>query len=312
MLLSGGQGMLKQIFLTGPIERRASGVLLGIILLACVGSLAACVTSLDDVRTAGPPEFQSGPSGAAQAEPVSGTFASATPADLQPGAAGSAPIVVPAAGRGTAKYGAAGSAPIAVPAASGGAAKYGYLVGATDVLQITVFKVPELTQSVQVADTGTINLPLLGEVPAAGKTAHEIEQDLTRQLGAKYLKNPQVTVFVKDRNSQTVTIEGAVMKPGVYLINGKLSLVQLTAMAGGLNNDLYDKDVKIFRMVNGERITRVFNIDDVRGGKAGDPVLRAGDVVVVDNSTGKTALNTALKVIAPAASLGAVAATVGD
>jgi polysaccharide export outer membrane protein len=279
-------------------------VLLGIILVACVGSLAACVTSSDNVGT-GPPEFQSGPAGAAQAEPVSGTFASATPADLQPGAAGSAPIAVPAAAR--------RAAPIAVPAAaSGGAAKYGYLVGPTDVLQITVFKVPELTQSVQVADTGTINLPLLGEVPAAGKTAHEIEQDLTRQLGAKYLKNPQVTVFVKDRNSQTVTVEGAVMKPGVYLINGKLSLVQLTAMAGGLNNDLYDKDVKIFRIVNGERITRVFNIDDIRSGKAGDPVLRAGDIVVVDSSTAKTALNTALKVISPAAQVGGMAAAIGD
>ena len=94
-----------------------------------------------------------------------------------------------------------------------------------DVLEISVFKVPELSKSVQVADTGTINMPLLGEVPAAGKTAQEIEQDLTRQLGAKYLKNPQVTVFVKDHNSQMVTIEGAVMKSGhdarVSLLTGK-------------------------------------------------------------------------------------------
>jgi polysaccharide biosynthesis/export protein len=258
--------------------------------VACAGSLAACVTSLDDVRT-GPPEFQSGPASAAQAPPVSGAFASATTADLQPGAAGSLPIAVPVPGSG---------------------AKYGYTVGPTDVLEISVFKVPELAQSVQVADTGTINLPLLGEIPAAGKTAQEIEQDLTRKLGAKYLKNPQVTVFVKGRNSQFVTIEGAVMKPGVYTINGKLSLVQLVAVAGGLNNDLYDKDVKIFRLVNGERITRVFDIDNIRSGKAGDPALRTGDVVVVDSSTGKVALQTALKVIAPAAQVGGLAATVGD
>jgi polysaccharide export outer membrane protein len=181
-----------------------------------------------------------------------------------------------------------------------------------DVLEVSVFKVPELSKSVEVADTGTINMPLLGEVPAAGKTAHEIEQDLTRKLGAKYLKDPQVTVFVKDHNSQMVTVEGAVNKPGVVPIRGKLSLVQLIAISGGLNNDLYDKNVTVFSTINGERTSKVYDIDDVRAGKAADPELHQGDVVVVDNSTGKVALQTALKVISPAASLGAVAATVGD
>ena len=100
-------------------------------------------------------------------------------------------------------------------------------------MDVSVFKVPELSKSVQVADTGTINLPLVGEVPAAGKTAQEVEQDLTKKLGAKYLQNPQVTVFVKEYNSQRVTIEGAVKKPGVYPVRGKTSLLQFIAMAEG-------------------------------------------------------------------------------
>ena len=70
-----------------------------------------------------------------------------------------------------------------------------------DVLDISVFQVPELTKSVQVADTGTINLPLIGEVVVAGKTAQQVERDLTTKLGAKYLQNPQVTVYVKEYNS---------------------------------------------------------------------------------------------------------------
>jgi len=181
-----------------------------------------------------------------------------------------------------------------------------------DVLEISVFKVPELSKSIQVADTGTINMPLLGEVPAAGRTAQEIERDLTKQLGGKYLKSPQVTVFVKDYNSQTVTIEGAIMKPGVYLIRGKLSLVQLIATAGGLNNDLYDKRVTVFRTYDGVRTSNVVDIDEIRAGKALDPALHQGDVVVIDNSTGKVALQTALKVVSPAASLGMVAVTAGD
>jgi polysaccharide export outer membrane protein len=181
-----------------------------------------------------------------------------------------------------------------------------------DVLEISVFKVPELSKSVQVADTGTINMPLLGEVPAAGKTAQEIEQDLTRKLGAKYLKSPQVTVFVKDHNSQMVTIEGAVMKPGLYTIRGKLSLVQLVATAGGLNNDLYDKSITVFSTIGGERSSKAYDIDDIRAGKAADPSLHQGDVIVVDSSTGKVALQNALKILPGATSLGMMGVAVGD
>jgi polysaccharide biosynthesis/export protein len=188
------------------------------------------------------------------------------------------------------------------------AASEGYTVGPMDILDISVFKVPELTKSVQVAETGTINMPLLGEVPAAGKTAQQIEQDLTRKLGAQYLKNPQVSVFVKDHNSQAVTVEGAVNRPGIYPIRGKLSLVQLVATAGGLNNDLYEKNITVFSIIDGQRISHVYDIDDVRSGKAGDPELHQGDVIVVDNNPGKVALNTTLKVISPALSVGAMVA----
>jgi hypothetical protein len=83
-------------------------------------------------------------------------------------------------------------------------------------------------------------------------------------------------------------------------------------MSGGLDNDLYDKNVKVFRMINGQRTSNVFNIDDIREGKAGDPTLQSGDVIVVDQSTAKTTLNTALKVLSPALSVGTAAATIGD
>jgi polysaccharide biosynthesis/export protein len=183
----------------------------------------------------------------------------------------------------------------------------GYTVGPLDVLEISVFKVPELSKSIQVADTGTINMPLLGEVPAAGRTAQQIERDLTKRLGDKYLRDPQVTVFVKEHNSQTVTVEGAVMKPGVFPIPGKLSLVQLIATAGGLNNDLYDKNITVFSIIDGERTSKIYDIDDIRAGKARDPALNQGDVVVIDNNAAKVALNTALKVVSPAMSVGTFA-----
>jgi polysaccharide biosynthesis/export protein len=187
----------------------------------------------------------------------------------------------------------------------------GYLVGPTDILEISVFKVPELSKSVQVADTGTINLPLVGEVQASGKTASEIEKDLTRQLGAKYLKSPQVTVYVKEHNSQRVTIEGAVRKPGLYPIRGTLSLVQLIATAEGVDRDYYSKDVTVFRTAAGNRTAQVYDIDAIRDGKAEDPQLRQGDVVVVDTSGAKSALQSALRILPAAAMVAGTAASAG-
>jgi polysaccharide export outer membrane protein len=284
--------MLQQIVSKLTSNRRASAsapIVLRIVLLASAGWLAGCVTSSDDTGV-GAPEFRSGPVAGAPK-----TVAGVDAIDSQSGATGSRP---------KARSGAT--------AAGTTAGNYGYTVGPMDVLEISVFKVPELSKSVQVADTGTINMPLLGEVPAAGKTAQEIEQDLTRKLGAKYLKSPQVTVFVKDHNSQMVTIEGAVMKPGLFPIRGKLSLVQLVATAGGLNNDLYEKNITVFSTIGGGRTSKVYDVDDIRAGKAADPELHQGDVIVVDNNAGKVALQNTLKILPGAASLGMVGAAVGD
>jgi polysaccharide biosynthesis/export protein len=84
-----------------------------------------------------------------------------------------------------------------------------YKIGSQDVIEISVFKVPDLSRVVQVADDGKVNLPLIGDVMAAGKTAQDVERKLVKRYGQKYLKSPQVTVSVKEYNSQRVTVEGA-------------------------------------------------------------------------------------------------------
>ena len=171
-----------------------------------------------------------------------------------------------------------------------------YKIGPQDVLEISVFKVPELSKTVQVADSGTINLPLVGEVPASGKTAQEIERNLTKKLGAKYLKSPQVTVFVKEYNSQRVTVDGAVKKPGVYPIRGETSLLQVVAMAEGLDSNRASSDVVVFRTLNGKRSAARFDLNEIRAGRAEDPKMQQGDVVVVDTSTAKTVMDTLVKI----------------
>lgn len=159
-----------------------------------------------------------------------------------------------------------------------------YKIGPLDVLDVSVFKVPDLSKTVQVADTGTINLPLVGEVVAAGRTAQEVERDLTKQLGAKYLQSPQVTVFVKEYNSQRVTIEGAVKKPGVYPIRGRTTLLQVIAQAEG-TTDLAEDQIVVFREDGGKRQAAKFDMKAIRAGNADDPIVQKGDTVVVGTSS---------------------------
>jgi polysaccharide export outer membrane protein len=171
-----------------------------------------------------------------------------------------------------------------------------YKIGPMDVLDISVFKVPELSKSLQVSSVGTVNLPLIGERAAAGHTARELEQDLTREWGAKYLQNPQVTVFVKEYNSQRITIQGAVKKAGVYPIQGRMTLMQAIATAQGLDKNS-DSQVLVFRTEDGKRAAARFNIEEIHNGASPDPQLSAGDVVVVGTSATKEAFNNVLKIV---------------
>lgn len=148
----------------------------------------------------------------------------------------------------------------------------------------------------QVADTGTVNLALVGDIQATGRTAQEIERDLVDRLGGKYLRNPQVTVFVKEYNSQRITVEGAVKKPGVFPYRGRATLLQAIAMAEGLDT-VSDTNVVIFRNLNGKRAAAKFDIAQIRTGRATDPSIESGDVVVVGTDAVKSTFQNVLKVL---------------
>lgn len=140
----------------------------------------------------------------------------------------------------------------------------------------------------------TINFPLAGEIEAGGKTAREVEQALTKRLGTKYLQNPQITVFVKEHNSQRITVEGAVKKPGVVPMAGGVSLLQAIAQSGGLD-EVAESTAVVFRMANGKRLAAKYDIANIRAGRAEDPQLQSGDVVIVPTSDVKEGINMVVK-----------------
>ncbi len=172
-----------------------------------------------------------------------------------------------------------------------------YVVGPHDVLDIKVFDVAELSGAMQVSDRGTIDYPLLGTLKVAGRTTKQIQRELTRKLGAKYLQNPRIIVTVKEYKSQRFTVVGSVKKPGVYAITGTASLLQAVAMAGGLGDTSDASNVAIFRTINGKRHAARFDVAAIQAGRSPDPAIRRGDMIVVGRSQIKATLESIGKVV---------------
>ena len=172
---------------------------------------------------------------------------------------------------------------IPTAAESGGAQEY--RIGVLDTLSIRVFQEPELSfDEVSVNAAGTFNYPFVGEVAAAGKTPIELSRELEAGLGTRFIRNPQVVVGVVSSAAQRVTVDGQVVEPGVYEIAGTSSLVEAIARAKGLQFTGVDDEVSVFRNIDGQRFGAVFDLKQIREGKAPDPEILGGDRIVVGYS----------------------------
>jgi len=171
-----------------------------------------------------------------------------------------------------------------------------YLIGPQDQLKISVFKVPELSKTLEVSNAGTINFPLLGDVKVAGRTTRAVERDIKAQLDKRYLQNAQLTVSVSEFNSQRVTMDGAFKKPGVYPLRGNMTLLQAVANAKGLVEEA-NETILVFRDVDGKRAAAKFDVASIRSGDIEDPQIQSGDVVVASTSTTHRAFKSLSKVL---------------
>jgi polysaccharide export outer membrane protein len=175
----------------------------------------------------------------------------------------------------------------AKPAAAGVAAKPAtddpnYMIGAQDVLDISVWKEPEVSRTVPVRPDGKISLPLLNDVQAAGLTPSQLAAQLTESL-KKFVANPQVTVIVTTINSQRVYIMGEVIRAGAYPLLPGMTVLQGLSSAGGFTQFANLKKIYVLRQENGKQVKLPFNYKEVVGGKNPDQniTLKAGDTIVV-------------------------------
>src|SRR5919108_484432 len=166
------------------------------------------------------------------------------------------------------------------------AATADYRLAPEDLLEITLFNVPEAEAGVtprkteaRVSQEGTITLPLLGEVPAAGLTPSALEQSLRGRYD-RYLRNPQVGMFF---------VAGAVRKPGSSPLTHAYPLPQALAVAGGADIVLANMDeLAIFRHRDGAEADKIaVNLNEILAGKAQDPLIAPDDVIIVSMSTAK-------------------------
>lgn len=169
-----------------------------------------------------------------------------------------------------------------------------YRIAPLDKIKVAVFQVPDLSGDFEVDLMGNLTLPLVGSVKAVNLTTVELDQRITQLLSAKYLQNPDVNVGVSSSSTRVVTVDGAVGAPGVRPVNGRLTLIQAIAMAGGTTADANPHRIAVFRQIQGQRMAAAFDLTSIRRGEAEDPRIYSGDIVVVDGSKVKSLYSTIL------------------
>ncbi len=157
-----------------------------------------------------------------------------------------------------------------------------------DKLAISVFGESELSRNDYVVDsTGFVQVPLIGQVIAAGVSPEELRAEITRRLGARFIRDPQVSVSITERARARFAVEGQVEDPGVYEADATTTLLAAIAQAGSPNRVAKNSEVMVFRVINGRRMGARFDIDQIRSGRADDPQIIGGDTVVVGYSGSK-------------------------
>jgi polysaccharide biosynthesis/export protein len=162
------------------------------------------------------------------------------------------------------------------------AADANYTIGAQDVLDISVWKEPEVSRVVPVRPDGKISLPLLNDVQAAGLTPGALAAQITESL-KKYVTNPQVTVIITTINSQRVYLLGEVTRPGAFPMIPGMTVLQAVSSGGGFTQFARTKNIYVLRMENGKQVKYPFNYKEVISGKKPeqDILLKAGDTIVI-------------------------------
>ena len=159
-----------------------------------------------------------------------------------------------------------------------------YIIGAEDVLDITVWRNADLSKTVQVRPDGRVSMPIIRDIIAVGKTPTQLAEEMTNKL-KEYVQNPVVAVSLKEVNSYNIFLLGEVAHPGRYPLKSKTTLLQGITIAGGFTPIAARNQIVIFRFTESapgiKRLTASYDEIVLRGGIVENFELKSGDTVVV-------------------------------
>jgi polysaccharide export outer membrane protein len=155
-----------------------------------------------------------------------------------------------------------------------------YVIGPQDVLDISVWKEDQLTKTVPVRPDGKISMPLLNDVQAAGLTPTQLAGQITESL-KKFVTDPQVTIIVREINSQRVYMLGEVARAGAYPLLPNMTVLQALSSAGGFTQFANVKKIYVLRVENGKQQKFPFNYKHALESPDENILLKAGDTIVV-------------------------------
>ncbi len=154
-------------------------------------------------------------------------------------------------------------------------------LGEGDVLEIKVFREPDLGGVYRVSAEGTISFPLIGKVKLRDREADSVAEEIRDRLADGYLKNPEVTVFVREHNSKKVHVLGQVTKSGSFAHEAGMTVIQAVTSAGGFTPLAATNAVRVTRRTGAEDQRFVVKVDDIREGKAPNFLIYPGDIIYV-------------------------------
>ncbi len=164
-----------------------------------------------------------------------------------------------------------------------------YLIGPEDVLEISVWKNPDLSRVVTVRPDGWISLPLLGDIKAAGRTPEDLKREIVSRL-KEYQETAIASVIVQGVNSYKIFLVGEIKNPGVYTLKERVSLLQAIAMAGGFTEFASKETIILIRQINNSEIRIRLKFSDLVNEKGSDSEksnlkLKSGDTIFVPGKT---------------------------
>jgi polysaccharide export outer membrane protein len=157
-------------------------------------------------------------------------------------------------------------------------------LGPGDVIEVRVYGEPELSGVYLLGRLGDVTFPLCRNVVLGGLSANGAAEKLRECLQAGFMRDPQVSVLVKEYNSKKVFVFGEVQKPGTFVYEDGMSIVQAITVAGGFTKTAARNSTSVTRRVNGQEVKVKVSVEDIALGKAPNFTLDPGDIVYVPES----------------------------